>query len=641
MRVINCGSAHLSELYGILCQKVLMGQKESFDPPFGLTYCEIPPTKETSPHDHYDGEAFYILEGSGEMSILSEKKRVGPGDLIIISNHSVHQLTNLSSENSLKFLSLYWDQSSLSRKLEGDHLILSAPPTPNGKLHVGHLSGPYLSADVLNRYLKLRGLRSHYACGADENQTYVVSKAIQIKQEPLVVAQNFTKEILEILQKFSATPDSFLLPHQDENYRHWVQSFFIRLVDKGYLVRKEHLYPFCEPCGQFLHESSVSGECPHCKTKTNGNGCESCGHYNDCYDLLHPHCNHCGHEALLQPSTRFIFSLNQWKEQLEEALSRATFPPSINHYIRGLLKSGLSDVTVSYPYSWGIPVPGYQGEIIYEWLEMAAAYLYHAQFNSPNHDYRYYWADSQNRTTLAFGFDNSYFYLALVPALMWAYDQEIHYPQSFLINYFYLLEGKKFSTSRQHAIWGDQILKEVKADLLRLYLASTRPELGESNFTLGDFSLFIKEWGLKKFDRLFQRITSMSLHFSKEINESDRYFLQKLDLLLHSSELAYHPSHFSLRSLFDVLEHYIQCVDSYLSIGESGKEINGRALKSSIQGLAQIIYPLCPEYGALLFAGVGLTPKWSHQLDLSSDTQLGPLPIDYFAKGVNHDSSTL
>lgn len=376
MQVFRLDPDKLKSAYNILCQSIYPDRQKNVQPPFGLTYCEIAPRGKTTPHDHYDGETFLILSGQGQMRVHDQVQSVEDGDLVFIPNHSNHELENISADENLKFVSIYWDEPAFSRRLTGDYLIYSAPPTPNGKLHVGHLSGPYFAADVLRKYLRMRGLNAVYCSGADENQTYVPAKARQLNQQPLSVANQFTEQILSILTGFGARPDFFLTPHSDTQYQKYVQDFFSRLVEKGVLKNEENLYPFCNPCQAFVHESSVRGGCPHCDKETNGNGCEACGLYNDCRDLKDPHCNLCSAPCELRPSRRYVFSLREMSTGLKKSLNEKNLSSRLRKYTENLLENGLADVTVTYPYSWGISVPKQDDFVIYEWLEMAAAYAY-------------------------------------------------------------------------------------------------------------------------------------------------------------------------------------------------------------------------------------------------------------------------
>ncbi len=616
MRVVQLDREKLKPAYNILCQTLFPAQ--DIAPPFGMTYCEIEIDGKTSPHEHYDGETFLILGGQGSMSINGEQKKVAPGDLICIPNHSIHELKNSSPTERLKFLSLYWDEPAVNRKLTGKYHIYSAPPTPNGKLHVGHLSGPYFAADVLRKYLKLRSLDVSYTSGADENQTYVPAKAKQLRKDTLQVMNEYTQSILETLENFNATPDYFLIPHQDSAYQKFVQDFFSTLVTKGALVEKEQDYPFCKTCQHFLHESMLSGKCPHCDLRTNGNGCESCGLFNDCRDLKDQRCNSCAAVPIFRKSCRYVFPLSQYAERLSSALQKHSFAPKFKKYVDQLLSQGLQEVTVSFPYTWGISVPNQPGFIIYEWLEMAAAFLYEAQKNRPT-DWKDYWIDPANKTVLAFGFDNSFFYLAFVPALLWAFDDHIKYPDHFLINFFYHLDGKKFSTSRNHAIWGDEILEKHSADDVRLHLAQTRSEKKETNFSLKDFT---ENQGAKRWEVLLSKIEKLKQSPKKStrtlLSFKERTDLEHWNLKIAQAELGYHPSTFSMIGVSHVIKDYGESLENYLSEAEeTGFDLLGfRVGLAGVKGFAQILFPVAPVTAAKIFNMLGVEAKWSTRLDL-------------------------
>ena len=643
MQVLRFDANNLKPAYDILCQSMFPDKTlQDAKPPFGMTYCEIEPGGKTAPHDHYDGETFVILDGRGEMSIAGVSREVAKGDVVVIPNHSRHELKNLSSGERLKFVSLYWNQPAAlaSDVTSGDTLVYSAPPTPNGKLHVGHLSGPYLAADVARKYVNLRGGRATYACGADENQTYVPAKARQLGRpsEPLKVAQEYTEQILGILASFGATPDVFLKPHRDAEYREYVQQFFARLVEKGALERKEALYPYCEECAAFVHESTVHGGCPHCGEKTNGNGCEACGLYNDSRDLKNPVCNVHARACVMKPSARYVFPLAKYRDGLKAAVASKSFEPRMRRYVDRVLAEGLAEITVSYPYPWGIETPGTTREVIYEWLEMAAAYLYEAKKASPGGDYEHYWVRPEGRTVLAFGFDNSFFYMALVPALLTAFDERIRYPDAFLTNYFYLLDGKKFSTSRNHAVWGDEILAKAKPDLLRLYLAGTRAEKQETNFTRAEFESFVLDRGAKAWDALLARIamlTTAPRPADEAIGVRERRKLEAWDLMIREAELALQPEHFSLNEHAAVIERFRASLEALVDECEKLGVVRRRMIVTGLKGIVQLLLPVCPDYGARIGTAVGHNGRWSTQLDLASgELNAAALPVAYFEKGL-------
>ena len=667
MQIFKTDKSRLASAYNILCQSVLPATLQGHTPPMGISFCVVPTLGHTTPHDHYDGEIFVIVKGRGIVkqkasqtgTVDFENSAIGPGDVIYFNTHNSHQILNESRTEEIEFYSIYWDTPAFEKRKKNANLIFSAPPTPNGKLHVGHLSGPYFAADVFSKFCKLKGEATTYCSGADENQSYVPTKARQLKAESaLKVAQDYTKSIKEILEKFNASPDNFLIPHKDEKYQKFVQDFFFALVTNKTLVAKESNYPFCKSCDFFVHESNVSGMCPHCNSKTNGNGCEPCGLYNDCRDLKDPHCNICGTKCEMEKSTRYVFDLKKYKDYLASSVAKKKFPIQFHKYINRLLESGLGEVTVTYPYSWGIPAPNSK-DIIFEWLEMAAAYLYQGDYadsaSLEKRNVNSVWIDTQSKVTLCHGFDNSFYYLAMVPALHHAFDQNIKYPDQFLINYFYLLENKKFSTSRNHAVWGDDILSKIPNEWLRLYLAKTRPEQIETNFTIAELNKFILDQHFCGLDFLIKELQG-TFPASLDFGNASEFTLQEIDIVtletfntfILEAELAYQGSHFSLNTIYEIqaklvtkLLNEIQTIKFKFPIYAQKNLQNAppadqyfvsaaRTVLGGMRALAQILNPICPIWSSALFKSLGVNPGWSRYIDLPTNLNPQMLPMDYF-----------
>lgn len=627
-------AAKLERAYGILCQSLAKVRKTEDNTPFGMTYCVIEPGNATSPHHHYDGEYFLILSGRGEMQVGDERSEVTEGNLVQIPNHTSHVLKNLSDKEELHFVSVYWDKNAASSpQLKDDHLVISAPPTPNGKLHVGHLSGPYLAADVLKRYLRVRGKKAVARTGADENQTYVPFKGFQEDRSPEQVMNDYSASIQSILAKFGASPDAFLEPRHESGYAAFVQNFVETLKNKGAIKLKTVKAPFSLGLNRFVHEAYVSGGCPHCTLPTNANGCEACGLYNDAGDLVNPVCNVTQKPVELREVEKYYFDLAQYREKLLEAHARTAMTPDLRTYSRRLLEEGLGDISVTFPGEWGIPAPGLQGQIVYEWIEMAAAYLYHAQKSSRSGDYREFWSSSSADVVLSFGFDNSFFYMALVPALLWAFDESIKYPDGFLINQFYLLDGKKFSTSRKHAVWGDEILSPDLKDALRLYLAATRSEGRQTNFKLREVERNFSDLLAGEWDAYFANLETHLAPFKKDglksewrLSDRDRAYLRDLEHSLTEAESYYHWKTFSLNRIARVAEAMVRSSQTYLmeSLPYSQSPATAESWRASllmcatgVKALSMLLAPIAPDYASELRTLIGLKGDitWENPLE--------------------------
>jgi methionyl-tRNA synthetase len=543
--------------YNILCQSIPM--HKALGTPGGSALCRIKPRGLTAAHEHHDQEVFIITKGMGEMRIGPNSSPVTVNSVISIPPYTEHELKNLSEDEDLEFISFYWDTGLYPYKVDQKPtLIHSAPPTPNGKLHLGHLSGPYLSSDVYRRALKWQQDDVFYVCGSDDHQSYVKTQSEKENTDPNELRSRYRTIITNILEKYRASPDYFLNPQNNQVYEKTVQSFFTQLYTTGKIYRTEKLASFCKPCNIFIHEAFVSGDCPHCFEKTNANGCENCGFPTAGAQLLKPTCNKCHSPAITRSYTGYFFPIENYKKQLRSYYENLSLPPRIKNYLEQLLLKSHEPVAVAFVSDWGIKVPDESDLVIYEWLEMAAGYLFESkQIDKSNFSF---YKSATSRTIWSFGFDNSYFYLALVPALLLAFDTDTVLPEGFLINEFYLLDEKKFSTSRNHAIWGDEILESVAADPIRLYIAKTRAESSQSNFSAAESVRYLENEWLEKGETFFAELMRLlDSHKSEKFNpwQGPSYlsnFYRYFQVRAKEATFYYQVNNFSTKKVIKIIE---------------------------------------------------------------------------------------
>lgn len=619
--------SQLKRDYNILCQRLFPAPTVETTP-FGVTYCVVEPNSETAPHSHHDSESFLILSGRGILILGNERKEVGEGDIVFIPPFSDHQLVNHSQAQSIRFLSIYWENP---RRLSEEpppkrSLIFSAPPTPNGALHLGHLSGPYVVADVVKRFLRLQGIEATYVTGTDDHQSYVPSKAEKEGLSNETVIEKYGLSIRSVMERIGALPDWFLHPRRDDQYQRFVQDFFSKLEGSGKLERRICQILFCETCQRSVYEAHVSGKCPHCEVPTNGNGCENCGITNDSVDLIEPKCNRCQSIPKFREATKYYFPLEPYKRVLAQLHKKAALPAEIRTFLSQILERPLPDISVTQVAEWGIAVPKQslstlspQSQVLYEWFEMAAGYLYLGEIASQGKGYAHFWKDPSAEVIQCFGFDNSFFYLILVPALWYAFDTEIQMPKAFVVNQFYQLEGKKFSTSRQHAIWGEEILETVPSDWVRWYLGFSRPEGRETNFTKEEFVKTLRmRWiepvglMLESSKKLVELLSNTTPSAFSELSASQRHFWNGVCDSVDQMAAAYDPRTLSLNLaarelslLVERIEHFLQHQNLLKSNSGAEHRTSQLLVLSALSVLGKVALPLLPDFGHDLLKALG------------------------------------
>jgi methionyl-tRNA synthetase len=373
-------------------------------------------------------------------------------------------------------------------------LIIGPPPTPNGDLHIGHIAGPYMAADVHARYLRACRRPVLYVTGTDDSQTYVVASAFKHDTTPGALAERCTRDIQASLKAIGIEVDGFA-PF-DDGYRASVLDFVTRLHAAGRLRLRTVMLPYSARHGQFLVEGLVCGNCRICLALSRGGLCESCGHPNNFDELIDM-------RSTVDPSDRvttreariLVLPLEEYRDQLTafHESKQFTWRPRIVHLMRELLARPLPDFAITYPLTWGIeaPFPETPGQVINAWVEGMPASMYctdYAQRLARERPARYddLWR-AENGVQLVYflGFDNAYFWAMTHLALLLAHDGRYVLPDAIVCNEFYELENEKFSTSRGHVIWTRDLLEEVPRDRVRFFLALTAPEHARTNFSRG------------------------------------------------------------------------------------------------------------------------------------------------------------
>src|SRR6266536_1033163 len=387
-------------------------------------------------------------------------------------------------------------------------LITATAPTPNGALHLGHLSGPYIAADIAARVARTRSESVLTVGGVDPHQNYVVAKAQRSGRASATVADEYADLIRQAWQRARIDYDIFVDPAHDAAYRGAVRDLLTALVDSKAVDLDETTLHRCADCGRLLHHAYVSGACPTCGGPAGGGTCEGCGSFLLAGDLVSPACV-CGGSPRAIPVTVPVLSLERYRAELTAVWSGAVLSPRVRELIGRYLSQGLPDVPLAYPTDWGITADpslsaggpltagGERGPDlrIDVWVEMGLGYLHAVarHFDPAAADldgYRRAWCDAGPLWHFL-GIDNTFYYAILFPALAAAADVSGYRLGGMVVNEFYRLDGSKFSTSRNHAVWAHEFLASEDPGLVRLYLSWDRPDRSETDFTRAGFDAFV------------------------------------------------------------------------------------------------------------------------------------------------------
>jgi len=661
MHIQRLDPEKLFEAYGIQVQ-MLYPWKDVVEPPFGAAWAVVPPGGSTKHHAHQEGETFFFTKGRGVMRIGDESVEVGPGSVCYHDPFDHHTLTNSSETEELVFLTVWWedlrlwadkgaDKAEKAAKRPLRTMVSAAPPTPNGDLHVGHLSGPYLAGDIHARYLRGRGVDADYIFGTDDNQSYTQTNAVRLGLSAQEGADRMAADIQATLEAAGIELAEFVRPNASPHHVRMTREFFQRLHADGHLVAKETLSPWCETCERYLYEAYIRGRCPHCGSASGGNLCEDCGRPNDCVDLLDSVCTTCGNPPARRPFTRLFFPISRWEKELREFHLKVKMNPSLRSLCEQVLDAGAPDIAVTHVTDWGIPVPveGFDDQRIFVWCEMAPRYLSYAQhLAGPEGSWEDYWKSEDGEFVHCFGFDNGFYYAVFLPAMWMAYDRSLRMPAAFIMNEFYRLDGLKFSTSRRHAIWGRELLADVPADVMRFYLAWTCPETEGTNFTIDDFEATCdRELGawqswLAELGEKVRRDAGGTAPSTGDWTVEQRRFFGRLEELIAEAARAYEAATFSPQAAARVLSALVREAHRFGKAEEKWHRVPARGEERrtaltlellAAKTLAVLAAPLTPEFAARLWRDLGFetAPRWEDRPAwVPAGQKIGDLGTPYF-----------
>ncbi|WP_371593628.1 class I tRNA ligase family protein [Streptomyces virginiae] len=464
----------------------------------GAGWGRVAPGVTSDPHQHDETEMFVVVAGTGWVVFDGRRIRVEPGTVCQFEPFETHVVEN-DGDVDLVFFDLYWRDPALAARTaaagaarrrfpERPVFVFSTPPTPNGDLHLGHLSGPYLGADAYVRFQRMQGTEAWHLTGSDDYQSYVVECARREEREPARTAGHYSAEIAATLRLMDIEVDQYTATDQDPGYRDGLRGYFSKLVDSGAVdVRQADALVDAET-GAYLYEVDVSGGCPGCGNGTSGNICEECGEPNVCVDLVDPRSNRSQTPAKQQPVPRFVLPLHEFGKEVTDHHRLGRVPARLRELADRVFARTDLDIPVTHPSNWGVAPAEttVDGQVIWVWPEMSYGFLHgiEALGGRLGRDWRAVAPEQDWKLVHFFGYDNSFYHAVLYPALYRSAYPEWNPDIDYHVNEFYLLEDGKFSTSRRHAVWGKQILRPETVDAVRYYLSLTRPEQQRTNFEL-------------------------------------------------------------------------------------------------------------------------------------------------------------
>lgn len=370
------------------------------------------------------------------------------------------------------------------------NLVTTALPYANGPVHIGHLAGVYVPADIYVRYLRAKGEEVVFIGGSDEHGVPITIKAQKEGVTPQDIVDRYHKLIKESFEEFGISFDIYSRT-SSKTHHELSSAFFKKLYEEGKFVEKTSLQFYDEQAGQFLADRYITGKCPHCgNERAYGDQCEACGISLNATDLIDPVSAITGNTPQLKETKHWYLPLERYEDWLKKWILEEHKEWKTNVYgqCKSWLDNGLQPRAVTRDLDWGVPVPieGAAGKVLYVWFDAPIGYISATKDLTP--EWEKYWKDKETRMIHFIGKDNIVFHCIIFPAMLKAEGSYI-LPDNVPANEFLNLEGDKISTSRNWAVWLHEYLKDFpgKQDVLRYVLTANAPETKDNDFTWKDF----------------------------------------------------------------------------------------------------------------------------------------------------------
>ena len=370
-------------------------------------------------------------------------------------------------------------------------LVTTALPYANGPVHIGHLAGVYVPADIYTRYLRLKGEEVIMIGGSDEHGVPITIKARKEGITPQDVVDRYHTIIKDSFAEFGISFDIYSRTSSKIHYE-TASEFFRTLYDKGEFIEKVSQQYYDEEAQQFLADRYITGTCPHCHNeRAYGDQCEACGTSLNATDLINPKSAISGSQPVLRDTKHWYLPLDKWESYLRQWIleGHKEWRPNVYGQCKSWIDMGLQPRAVSRDLDWGVPVPveGADGKVLYVWFDAPIGYISNTKELLPD-SWEKWWKDPETKMIHFIGKDNMVFHCIVFPAMLKA-EGSYNLPENVPANELLNLEGDKISTSRNWAVWLHEYLRDFpgKQDVLRYVLTANAPETKDNDFTWRDF----------------------------------------------------------------------------------------------------------------------------------------------------------
>jgi len=410
-------------------------------------------------------------------------------------------------------------------------------PYANGSLHLGHIAGCYLPADIFARFNRLKKNDVLMVSGSDEHGTPVTITADKENKTPQKIVDRYNKEHTKNMKQLGISFDIFTRT-TTKNHEKIVKDVFETLYKNDFIYEKEVESFYCSTCKRFLPDRYVEGTCPHCGyEECKGDQCDECGKILDPEELLNVKCKICGSKPEIKKSKHLFLALSKFEDEILNWLKdKKYWKKNVLKFTKNWIKEGLHDRAITRDMKWGVKVPikGYEEKRIYVWFDAVIGYLSASQEWAKSDEWKEWWYNPDSRHYYFLAKDNIPFHSIIWPSIIMGYDKKLQLPYDIPANEYLRLEGEQFSKSRGLAIWVPDILKKLDVDSLRYYLSINMPEKRDSNWMWKDFVNKNNDELVGKYGNFVHRVVTFTYKNYGEIpklgklDEKDKKALEKI-----------------------------------------------------------------------------------------------------------------
>ena len=488
-------------------------------------------------------------------------------------------------------------------------LVTTALPYANGPVHIGHLAGVYVPADIYVRYKRMKGEEILFIGGSDEHGVPIALKAKAEGVSPQEIVDRYHKLIKESFARLGIDFDIYSRTTSDI-HRETAQAFFTELYESGKLIEQTSEQYYDPEAKQFLADRYITGTCPHCHNEhAYGDQCESCGTSLSATDLINPRSAISGAKPELRETKHWYLPLGEYETFLRKWIldGHKEWKSNVYGQCKSWLDLGLQPRAVTRDLDWGIPVPlkGAEGKVLYVWFDAPIGYISNTKELLPD-NWRTWWSDPETRMLHFIGKDNIVFHCIIFPAMLRA-EGTLNLPDNVPANEFLNLEGDKISTSRNWAIWLHEYLDELpgKEDVLRYVLTANAPETKDNDFTWADYQARNNNELVAIYGNFVNRALVLThKHFDGKVpplgslTELDREMLQEVAQI--PAQLDNEIEHFHFREALKIAMQLARVGNKYLADTEPWKVIKsnparvGTILHLSLQLVANLSIAFAP-----------------------------------------------